>query len=157
LRNQSRHPKGTTTGGQFAPNSNPEASVDLKCPVDMDAASIIDRIHRHLDDNGNYDPNDDGVVLLQECRFDLMTESETVVAVAWAGTLRYGDIDIDVSNSGYGTPNDYSCGAGRHYITELAERVEQGFPRLGEIEESENGPFAALDGFCLVAEVSRLS
>ena len=49
-----REPKGTTTGGQFAPSVNPEPTVELsnlRAPtLTMEVA--VSRIHGYLDERG---------------------------------------------------------------------------------------------------------
>jgi hypothetical protein len=145
-----REPKGTTTGGQFAPSVNPEPTVELsnlRAPtLTMEVA--VSRIHSYLDERGWYDPNEEGLELLRRSSMTITSEIETLRGIAWSGHLNVGDTRIDVSNSGEGGGNDYACEEGRSKVEAIEEEVRRGFPRLIDSE--------VLDSFCMVAEIVHM-
>ena len=114
-----------------------------------DKQRYIDSIHKNLDDSGSYDPNDEGVKLINESSMKITGELETHNGIAWTGELTIGDEILYVSNNGNGGSNHYEIkDGGWKRIAELNDRVSAGFPGLAGAE--------ALDSFCLVAEVARL-
>jgi hypothetical protein len=142
--------KGRSTW-EFLPDAT-DAEFDDELDHDSDSADkqqYIDSIHKNLDDSGNYDPNDEGVELINESSMKITGELETLDGIAWTGELTIGDEILYVSNDGNGGSNRYeSKDGGWKRIEELNDRVSAGFPGLAGAE--------ALDGFCLVAEVARL-
>jgi hypothetical protein len=116
---------------------------------EADKQQYIDSIHKNLDDSGSYDPNDEGVKLINESSMKITGELETHNGIAWNGELTIGDEILYVSNNGNGGSNHYDIkDGGWKRIEELNDRVSTGFPGLAGAE--------ALDSFCLVAEVARL-
>jgi hypothetical protein len=114
-----------------------------------DKQRYIDSIHKNLDGSGRYDPNDEGVKLINESSMKITGELETHNGIAWNGELTIGDEILYVSNNGNGGSNHYQIkDGGWKRISELNDRVSAGFPGLAGSE--------ALDDFCLVAEVARI-
>ncbi len=113
---------------------------------EADKQRYVDSIHTNLDDSGRYDPNDEGVKLIEESSIKITGELETHNGIAWTGELTIGDEVLHVSNNGDGGSNHYQIkDGGWRRIEELNDRVSEGFPGLAGTE--------ALDDFCLVAEV----
>ncbi len=155
---QRRQPKGTETGGQFAPDANPESTVVLGldpgvkeryvAAITAGYAGYASLTPNH--DVSRYLPNDEGIKLIAESSIEITGELETRNGVAWTAVLRMGDKTIYVENSGDGGLNHYSSEGGRsewQLIEELNDRVRAGFPGLSGGDE--------IDDFCSIIEMAH--
>ena len=100
-------------------------------------------------DVSRYLPNNEGVRLLKESSLVITQEMDTHDGVAWTGTLKVGDVVLNVEQEGRGGSNRYWTPDGRkswRLEEELSARVASGFPGLA-------GSGDELDDLCGILEM----